>query len=491
MGIVSTIDITAEQKKLICDLIIRFLPNTTVWAFGSRVKYTAKTSSDLDLVAFSNPEQKTKLALLREAFEESNLPFRVDILDWYSIPENFKTNISDSYYIMIDAAEIKIPNNWKKYKFDDVAELKHGFQFRTDDFTEKGIKIFKITQIQDNGQINISGCDFIDEKRLNDFEKFRLNKGDILMALTGATIGKLARYNEDEICLQNYRVGNFLIKDENILSKDYFYYFLSSKYFFNQILARQTQSAQQNIGKDEINKMLLFIPPFATQKVIGSTLTSLDDKIELNRQLNQTLEEIAQSIFKEWFVNFNFPGATGEMQDSELGEIPKGWRVGKLSEVLEIKYGKDHKHLENGHIPVYGSGGIMRFVNKSIYDKESILIPRKGTLSNLYYVNKPFWSVDTMFYTKIGDEIYTKYLFILLMSMNLASMNVGSAVPSLTTEILNNLELVVPSKEVMKSFDNLVSKFFEMKDTIELENKYLSQIRDALLPRLMNGEINV
>jgi type I restriction enzyme S subunit len=171
--------------------------------------------------------------------------------------------------------------------------------------------------------------------------------------------------------------------------------------------------------------------------------------------------------------------------------LPKGWRVGKLSEVLEIKYGKDHKHLEEGEIPVYGSGGIMRYANKALYENESILIPRKGTLSNLFYINKPFWSVDTMFYTKMKNRFCGKYLFYLLKSLNLASMNVGSAVPSLTTEVLNSIEVTIPPNDILKKFDDIVTPMFENIETNIEENKTLASLRDLLLPKLMKGEIKV
>lgn len=133
------------------------------------------------------------------------------------------------------------------------------------------------------------------------------------------------------------------------------------------------------------------------------------------------------------------------------------WKTYKLSDVAEIKYGKDHQHLVDGEIPVYGSGGIMRFANKALYEKESILIPRKGTLSNLFYIDKPFWSVDTMFYTKIKDGTNGKYLFYLLKTMDLASMNVGSAVPSLTTEVLNKVEINLPDLQTQIEVADILS----------------------------------
>src|SRR5690606_25818556 len=129
-----------------------------------------------------------------------------------------------------------------------------------------------------------------------------------------------------------------------------------------------------------------------------------------------------------------------------------------------------------------GSGGIMRYVDTFLYDKESILIPRKGTLGNLFYVNTPFWSVDTMFYTKIRLHKGGKYLFCLLKTLKLASMNVGTAVPSLTTEILNNILIPIPSFEVLSSFEALSSSLFNKIQDNTDENKILSTVRDSLLP---------
>lgn len=145
------------------------------------------------------------------------------------------------------------------------------------------------------------------------------------------------------------------------------------------------------------------------------------------------------------------------------------WKEYILSDLMEIKYGKDHKHLADGLNPLYGSGGIMRYVEKSIYEDESILIPRKGTLSNLFYVNQPFWSVDTMFWSKINKELaLPKFLYYHLKTHNLADLNVGSAVPSLTTEILNKVRINIPKKETQIAISEILSS---LDDKIELNNK--------------------
>lgn len=130
----------------------------------------------------------------------------------------------------------------------------------------------------------------------------------------------------------------------------------------------------------------------------------------------------------------------------------------KLKSVCEIKYGKDHKKLADGSVPAYGSGGLMRYVDKSIHNKKSVLIPRKGTLSNLFLVEPPFWTVDTLFWTDIDTQkINPDFLYYQLCTMDLASCNVGTAVPSLTTALLNELEIMLPSMEVQEKIVSVLS----------------------------------
>ena len=275
----------------------------------------------------------------------------------------------------------------------------------------------------------------------------------------------------------------FYTKIKNGVHGKYLYYLLKSM----DLASMNVGSAVPSLTTEVLNKVEISLPDLPTQRQIAQILTSLDDKIELNLQMNQTLEAMAQAIFKEWFVDFNFPGFDGELVDG----LPKGWRVEKLANVCTVKYGKDHKHLDDGDIPVYGSGGIMRYAEKALYERESILIPRKGTLTNLFYVTEPFWSVDTMFYTIINEDCIRKYLFYLLKTLNLASMNVGSAVPSLTTEVLNKIDIVVPEYGLLQEFENSISTFYSKMDVNNQQIKSLTQTRDTLLPKLMSGQLEV
>lgn len=167
------------------------------------------------------------------------------------------------------------------------------------------------------------------------------------------------------------------------------------------------------------------------------------------------------------------------------------WQRGHLSDLVTVKYGKDHKKLADGCYPVYGSGGIMRHVERPLYDKESVLIPRKGTLNNVMYVNQPFWSVDTMFYTEMRMPNVAKFIYHFVKGKDLASMNAGSAVPSMTTDILNAMEVAIPSATILAKFEILVAPMYRTMQENNNQSAKLAELRDTLLPKLMSGQVDV
>ena len=160
------------------------------------------------------------------------------------------------------------------------------------------------------------------------------------------------------------------------------------------------------------------------------------------------------------------------------------WIVAKLGDVLEIKYGKDHKKLNDGDIPCFGSGGLMRYVENSIYEKESILIPRKGSLNNIYYVDQPFWTVDTLFWTKINlENVFPKFLFYQLRLTDFVSLNVGSAVPSLTVPVLNDLKIKLPPLPEQQAIAHILGS---LDDKIEL-NRQMNETLEAMAQALFKS----
>ncbi|MDP4239770.1 MAG: restriction endonuclease subunit S [Bacteroidota bacterium] len=371
---------------------------------------------------------------------------------------------------------------WKTYKLRDLTtKIGSGATPRggKDAYLESGDYSLIRSQNVLDFTFSYNGLAFINKAQATQLNNVTVAERDVLLNITGDSVARVCQVPNEVLPARVNQHVAIIRPDNSKLLPEFLKYYLLNPSCKNQLLSFSAVGATRNaLTKGMIEDIDIQLPIIKEQQRIASILSSLDDKIELNRQTNQTLEGIAQTLFQEMCV------PRGE-------ELPEGWRVGKLEEVLEIKYGKDHKHLENGLIPVYGSGGIMRYANKALYEHESILIPRKGTLSNLFYINKPFWSVDTMFYTKIKNKTYGKFLFLLLKTMNLATMNVGSAVPSLTTQVLNNIEIILPSDATIEKFDDIVTPMFTTIESNEQETQTLIALRDSLLPKLMKGEIEI
>ena len=375
---------------------------------------------------------------------------------------------------------------WKTYKIGNLCSISSSKRIFAKEYQSSGIPFFRGKEIieKQKGE-SVSTELYISKSRYDEIKnKFGVPKeGDMLLTSVG-TLGI------------PYIVKNetFYFKDGNLtwftdfkeINSKFLYYWFLSPIAKNAINAKAIGSTQKALTIDALSKFEIDIPNIDTQNRIVSILSSLDSKIKLNRRINDNLEQQAQALFKAWFVDFE-PFKGEKFVESQLGMIPEGWKVGTLSDLLDIRYGKDHKKLNDGNIPVYGSGGVMRLADGILYNGESVLIPRKGTLNNVLYVNCPFWTVDTMFYSIEKVPNVAKYCHLLLSKLDLASMNSGSAVPSMTTDILNKIQVIVANQDVFRSFNECISSLY-LKAKINLdENKQLSETRDLLLPKLMSG----
>ena len=210
---------------------------------------------------------------------------------------------------------------------------------------------------------------------------------------------------------------------------------------------------------------------------------------------------MAKQLYDYWFVQFDFPNEEGKPYKSSGGamvwndklkrEIPQGWDFCFLEDLLTIRNGRDHKHLADGIYPVYGSGGEMRKVSEYLYDGESVLMPRKGSLNNIMYVNEAFWTVDTMFYSEMKLSNCAKYIYYTIKDIDFTRWNSGTGVPSMTSSTLYSIKLVKPQNETLKKFDEMISPLFEHMKQISEQNVVLTKQRDELLPLLMNGQASV
>lgn len=377
------------------------------------------------------------------------------------------------------------------FKLGDVADVQtgpFGSQLHQSDYCEKGIPIITVEHL---GEKRIS-YDSIPQVNKEDYlrlKKYVLGTGDMVFSRVGSVDRCSYVSNDEDGWLFSGRCLRVRPTSTEIYPVFLYYYFCQErvKEYIRNIAVGATMPS---INTKILSDVSISIPKIDVQKAIAATLSCLDDKIEINSRMNKSLEVVAQEIFKSWFVDFK-PFQDGEFVDSELGRIPKGWKVKKFSDLVAVRYGKDHKKLANGTIPVYGSGGLMRYADRSLCDSETVLIPRKGSLNNILYICEPFWSVDTMFYTEMKFSNIAKYIYHFIKGKDLVSMNCGSAVPSMTTDILNRMPVIHPAVDVLEKYDYLVSPLYSKMDMLKKENVNLASLRDTLLPKLMSGEIRV
>ena len=317
------------------------------------------------------------------------------------------------------------------------------------------------------------------------YESSLIPKGAICVPCIGTIGTKMTMTPCD--CYTNQSI-NSIICNENY-DNEYVYYLI--KNFLPGLKAYNlgTASGREYVSKSNFEKIeLVAEQDKEIKKKIGVILSRYDSLIENYQKQIKLLEEAAQRLYKEWFIDLHFPG---HENTNIIDGVPEGWEKKSITDVLEIKYGKDHKLLKEGTIPVYGTGGIMRYVEKSLFTGESVLIPRKGSLNNIMLVGGTFWTIDTMFYSIPKENNVAKIVYFYLKGVDMYSFNIGAAVPSMTVNILSGMKLLVPNEDVKNKFETIASKYFIRMHSLQSQLRLLTEARDRLLPKLMSGEIEI
>lgn len=388
----------------------------------------------------------------------------------------------------------------KKYNLGELADIitgPFGSQLHASDYVETGIPSIMPKDIGDRIVIHDTIA-HITEKDANRLSKYRVEVGDIVYSRRG-DIERCALIGETDngaLC----GTGCLRVRpNKQLVNPIFLSFYLSTPTVRRWVVSNATGATMPNLNSEILKRLPLTIPSLEIQDKIATNLKILDDKITLNKEIISTLESLSKTLYDYYFLQFDFPdekgrpykSSGGKMEyNAELGrEIPAGWKVTCLKKYIDIGNGKDHSHLPNGDYPVYGSGGLMRRVNQFLYDKESVLIPRKGTLNNVMLVNGPFWTVDTMYYTILKNPNSINYVYQTVKLFNLEKLNTGSALPSMTANIIYNLKVPDAPLELINEYERATKKLLSKLRTTENENRHLTALRDFLLPLLMNGQV--
>lgn len=341
-----------------------------------------------------------------------------------------------------------------------------------DSYKDSGTAIIRSQNVLD-WSFSSSGLAFIDDDQSKALSNVEVKQGDVLLNITGDSVARAcmvpseflpARVNQHVAIIRaNEEANNLFLLAWLQANKGTLLKLASSGATRNALTKRMLENLDVNL------------PPIDVQDKAAAFIDSIQAKIALNTKLNGYLVKACDVLYSNYTA----------------GEQAAEWPMGTLEDLLEIRYGKNHKKLNDGNIPVYGSGGYMRSVDRFLYSGESVLVPRKGSLNNVMYVREKFWTVDTMFYAVPKSPNVAKYAYQFIKRLDLASMNSGSAVPSMTTKILNALPVPIPPKESLHAFDDQLQPYYSAICANAIENELLAALRDALLPKLMSGEIDV
>lgn len=407
---------------------------------------------------------------------------------------------------------------WKEYKLGDFADVQNGYAFKSSEFSAVGVPIIKIKNIV-NSKINLDEAQYFNSEILAKLQPFVVCKNDILISMTGShinqiasAVGKIGKYLLDYPALLNQRVGKIFVKNTKICDKVYLYYFLNRYETQFELASNAGGSANQaNISPSQIKNLKLVLPVIPIQRRIASILSSLDDKIELNRQTNQTLEAIAQAIFKEWFVDFNFPGVS-----PFENELPVGWKKVPINDLTSnIQYGFTQSSSINEVGPKFLritdiQGGTVDWdkvpfcivteneARKYEIKNHDIFIARTGasTGENIYIINPPkAVFASYLIRAQFDDPALACYVAKFLRTNEyfsyINSIMGGSAQPNANAKQLTNIEIVLPTKTELDVFFRIVDNLNQKINSNIKENQTLGELRDTLIPKLMKGEITI
>lgn len=265
-------------------------------------------------------------------------------------------------------------------------------------------------------------------------------------------------------------------------------YYIDTLKLEMQSISRGT--TQDNLSLDKLLTIDFNIPPIPLQHRIADILSTYDDLIENCQQRVKILEDMARNLYREWFVRFHFPGHEQvKMVSSSLGEIPEGWEVKKLGDVLELNYGKalTKENRHEGIYPVYGSSGIVGTHDTSLVKGPGIIVGRKGNIGSVFWCDDDFFVIDTAYF--VTSTIPLRYLFYVLPTLNF--INGDAAVPGLSRNQAYNIDIIVPTNSLIKKFSEYIEIFMQQIKELQRKTNNLYQTRDLLLPELMLGKIEI
>ena len=483
-------------------LLRAHVPGVEVWAYGSRVNGESHEGSDLDLVLRGPALEPLDGGLydLLEAIGKSNIPILIQAHDWAMLPESFHREIERDYVVVQEeVGKQTTSGEWRTALWGELATLEYGKSLR--DYAST-VGVYKVYGT--NGQIGWHSeplCPY----------------PSIIIGRKGAYRG--VHYSPDPFFVIDTA---FYLNPKVEMDTRWAYYALLTQ----DIDSMDSGSAIPSTSREDFYGLPVLVPPLPTQRAIAHILGTLDDKIELNRRMNETLEAMARALFKSWFVDFDpvrakmegrwrdgesLPGLPAEyydlfpdrLVDSELGEVPEGWEVKALEEVVEfhdsrrVPLNSRQRANRQGPYPYYGATGIMDYVEDFLFDGVYVLTGEDGSVIDasghpvVQYVWGQFWANNHAHVLRGKNGVSEEHLNLLLQYQNIVPFVTGAVQPKLSQHNLKAIPIVLPTISTCEAFSDLLQPMFAAIRSHTAEALTLAAQRDALLPKLVSGEVRV
>lgn len=487
----SQLDVRPDHLQIVQDILHRHVPQYEVWAFGSRAKWMAKDYSDLDLcIKTDEPLGFDVLAQLQEDFTESDLPWKVDVVDWASTSALFREVIERDRVVVQEVNLSEIMNvGWIQTTLGDVVTLQRGIDLPVQDRQDGDVPVVASTGI------------------IGFHNKAPVKGPGVVIGRSGSIGG--GQFIRDDFWPLNTTLW---VKDFHGNDPRFCYYLLKSIDFSSL----NAGSGVPTLNRNHLHPLRVLRPSMEVQRSIASCLGAIDDKVEVNRRMNETLEAMARAMFKSWFVDFE--GVPPEdMQESKLGWIPKGWRISTVGEEVTVFGGSTPSTKE----AEYWDDGIHHWVTPK--DLSSLEFPvllnteRKITDAGLTKITSGLLPVGTLLLssrapigylaiTEVETAINQGFIamrcerelsnvFMLNWCRENMSVIIGNANGSTFLEISKSnfrpLPIVVPSTEKLREFEQQAKLLHQLVVDNQCQSQTLIKLRDTLLPKLLSGELRV
>lgn len=530
------LDVRPDHLIIVQDILKKHVPAHNVWAFGSRAKWLAKEYSDLDLcIVGETPLSFTTLGLLKEAFEESDLPWKVDVVDWATTSESFRKIIERDKVVVQAGKGLGEASELTIFKLEDCLDALIDYREKTPRKTDLGIPLITAKVVK-TGRIETPD-EFIAEGAYEAWMTRGYPQiGDVVLT-TEAPLGEVAQIKFLPVALAQRIVT--LRGKPGLLDSGYLLYLMQSQEMQAKLLGRSSGTTVTGIKQSELRKIEIALPRFSEQRAIAHILGTLDDKIELNRQQNETLEAMARALFKAWFVDFepvrakmqgrwqrgqSLPGLPPHLYDlfpdrlveSELGEIPQGWKVGSFTDAVEIIGGGTPKtsvsEYWDGEIPWFSvvdtpaaSDIFVVQTEKSItraglngsstrlIAKGTTIISARGTVGNLAIAGREMAFNQSCYALQGKNDSGCYFVFLSAQCMveQLKAMAHGSVFSTITRQTFEAIRAVIPPQMLLQQFEKTAACLLDPILGNVNESSSLTQLRDTLLPKLISGELRV